>query len=82
MAVVVVARHGQITLTKEIRRDLGIQEGDKVTINKENGFAIIAKKDPAVWSKLDDFLPADNFEKTLEKIREDSRKRFKAVGLI
>jgi len=81
MTEVVVTRHGQITLTKELREDLGIREGDKVIVNRENGFAIISKKDIAVWDRLGDFLP-DNFEKVLEKIRSDSTKRFKAVGLI
>ncbi len=81
MTEVVVTRHGQITLTKELREELGIKEGDKVIVNKENGFAIISKKDISVWDRLGDFLP-DNFEKVLEKIRSDSTKRFKAVGLI
>lgn len=81
MTEVVVTRHGQITLTKELREELGIKEGDKVIVNKENGFAIISKKDMSVWDRLGDFLP-DNFEKVLEKIRSDSTKRFKAVGLI
>lgn len=81
MVEVVVARHGQITLTKELREELGIREGDKVIVNRENGLAVIAKKDAEVWSKLGDFLPK-NFEKILGEIRQDSAKRFKAVGLI
>ena len=81
MAEAIVARHGQITLSKEYRDELGIREGDKVIVNKENGLIIIAKKDPAVWDKLGEFLP-DNFEKILGKIRADSKDRFKEVGLI
>ncbi len=80
MAEVIVARHGQITISKQLREELNIREGDKVIVNKDDGFVVIAKKDANVWGKLGDFLP-DNFEKVLEKIRSDSSKRFKEVGL-
>jgi AbrB family looped-hinge helix DNA binding protein len=81
MSEVVVARHGQITISKQLRRELNIREGDKVIVNRDNGFIVIAKKDSSVWNRLGDFLP-DNFEKILEKTRSDSRKRFKEAGII
>lgn len=36
MAVVKILRHGQITLPKEIRRILGVEEGDLLELGLEN----------------------------------------------
>ena len=81
MHEVVVTRNGQITLSKGLRKELGILEGDKIIMNKLKGVIILAKKDPAIWDKIGEFLPK-NFGDVLEKIREPSTKRFKKLGII
>ena len=81
MAEAIVARHGQITLSKELREELGIHEGDTVIVNKEGERIMVAKKDVGAWDGLGDFLPKD-FKKTLHAIRRDSTKRFKRLGFL
>lgn len=81
MTQVVVTRGSQITLTKEVRDKLGIREGDTVVVNTLGGIAIIAKRDPKSWRKLGGFLPP-NFEDTLKKIRSDSTKRLRRLGIV
>jgi AbrB family looped-hinge helix DNA binding protein len=80
MTEVKVTRHGQITLSKEVREALGIREGDEVIINVAEDKALISKKDRSVWDKLGDFLP-QNFEAVLKQIRTDSKLRFRELGI-
>lgn len=80
MTVVVVTRNAQITIPKEVREVLGIDEGDKVTVRVEGNKAVIEKITEDVWSNCTDFLPED-FSKVLEKLRKDSRNRFRRMGL-
>lgn len=80
LAVVTVTRNAQITIPKDVRKALGITEGDRVTVRVEGNTAVIEKITEDVWSDCTDFLPED-FEKVLEKLRRDSRERFKRLGL-
>ncbi|MFH2106955.1 MAG: AbrB/MazE/SpoVT family DNA-binding domain-containing protein [Candidatus Micrarchaeota archaeon] len=80
MTEVYVTRNGQITLSKEIRDQLGIREGDCIVMNLVNDVILVSKKDPSVWDKVQSFLP-ENFENTLKAIRMDSSKRFKNLGI-
>jgi len=80
LAVVVVTRNAQITIPKKIREALGIAEGDRVTLRIEGNRVVVEKVTEDVWSDCTDFLP-ENFEKVLEKLRKDSRERFKRLGL-
>ena len=57
VTTVVVTRGNRITLTKDVRAKLGIQEGDLVTINTIGRAALITKRDPTVWRRTRDFLP-------------------------
>lgn len=80
LVVVVVTRNAQITIPKKIREALGIVEGDRVTLRVEGNRVVVEKVAEDVWSDCTDFLP-ENFEKVLEKLRKDSRERFKRLGL-
>ena len=79
MPQVVVTRGSQITLTREVREKLGIHEGDVVTVNTLGGMVVITKRDAGAWRRSGDFLP-ENFSKTLDALRRDSRDRFKRLG--
>lgn len=82
MASVVVTRHAQVTIPKEIREEVGIVEGDRVKMKVAEGKKIIIEKaDEDIWSDSTDFLP-DDFEKVLKSIRSDSMIRFKRLGLV
>lgn len=81
MSVVTVTRNSQVTIPKKIRESLGIKEGDKIIMRVEEGKVILEKVAEDVWLDCMDFLP-ENFEKILEKLRKDSRERFKRLGLI
>jgi AbrB family looped-hinge helix DNA binding protein len=82
MASVTVTRHSQVTIPKEIREAVGIEEGDKVKMKIVEGNKImIEKADKEVWRDCTDFLPED-FEKVLASLRSDSTNRFKRLGLI
>ena len=81
LATVTVTRNAQVTIPKEVRRALGISEGDRVTVRVERNRAIIEKVAEDAWSDCTNFL-VGNFEKVLPKLRRDSRKRFKRLGLI
>jgi AbrB family looped-hinge helix DNA binding protein len=39
----VITRKGQVTLPIEIRRELGLKEGDRVTFKMENGTVVVAR---------------------------------------
>jgi AbrB family looped-hinge helix DNA binding protein len=79
---VTVTRHSQVTIPKEIREAVGIEEGDKVKMKIVEGNKImIEKTDREVWRDCTDFLPED-FEKVLASLRSDSTNRFKRLGLI
>ena len=73
MSEVAVTRGSQITLTKEVREKIGIEEGDIVTVNVSGDQAIITKKDPEAFDKTG-FLPED-FEEVVEETRKDSTER-------
>lgn len=82
MASVVVTRHAQVTIPKEIREAVGIAEGDRVKMKIVEGDKIVIEKaDNKVWRDCTDFLPED-FEKVLASLRSDSTGRFKRLGLI
>jgi antitoxin PrlF len=81
LVAITVTRNAQITIPKEIRKALGIDEGDRVRIRMEGGRIVVEKVEDEVWSDCTDFLPED-FEKVLANLRTDSRNRFKRLGLI
>ena len=82
MASVTVTRHSQITIPKEIRKEVGIVEGDRVKMKVVEGNKIIIEKvNEDVWKECADFLPVD-FEKLLSSLRTDSTTRFKRLGLV
>ncbi|MCL1969993.1 MAG: AbrB/MazE/SpoVT family DNA-binding domain-containing protein [Candidatus Bathyarchaeota archaeon] len=82
MASITVTRHSQVTIPKEIRKAVGITEGDKVNMRVVEGNKIVIEKaDTQVWEDCTDFLPED-FEKTLTTMRADATQRFKRLGLI
>lgn len=81
MSEVVVTRNHQVTLTKDVREELGIREGDRVIINTVGDVAIVAKRDPSVWRETEPFLP-DSFETLLERLRQDPQERLRRLGLI
>jgi AbrB family looped-hinge helix DNA binding protein len=81
LAIVRVTRNAQVTIPKNVREALGVTEGDKVTVRVEGNRIVLEKVAEDVWSDCTDFLPED-FEKVLEKLRGDSRERFKRLGLM
>ena len=81
MSSVIVTRHSQVTIPKELREILRINEGDKVTMRVEGNKLVIEKIDDNVWTNCTDFLP-ENFEKLQKQLRSDSRERFKRLGLV
>ena len=81
MTSATVTRHAQVTIPKELRKALGISEGDKVKIRVEGNKLVIEKVDAEVWSDCSDFLPED-FEKLLHSLRADSQNRFRRLGLL
>lgn len=80
MAIVTVTRNAQVTIPKKIREVLGIREGDRVTMRVEGERVVLEKVTEDVWLDCTDFLP-EEFEKVLEKLRKDSRERFKRLEL-
>ena len=81
MPEVIVTRGGQVTLTKDVRTKLRIQEGDTVIINTIGDTAIISKRDASVFNKHN-FLP-ENFDKTLSELRSFSpEERMKRLGIL
>ncbi len=82
MASATVTRHSQVTIPKEIREAVGINEGDTVRMKVVEGDKILIEKpNDDVWKDCSDFLPED-YEKLLSSMRKDSRIRFKKLGLI
>ena len=80
MGIVTVTRNAQVTIPKDVREALGITVGDKVTVRVEGSRVVLEKVAEDVWLDCTGFLPED-FEKVLEKLRRDSRERFKRLGL-
>lgn len=80
MTEVVVTRNHQVTLTKDVRDKLGIREGDRVIVNVLGDSALLTKRDPGAFRESSPFLPED-FEDTLEELREGTEDRFEDLGL-
>lgn len=80
LAIVTVTRNAQVTIPKKIREVLGIREGDRVTIRVEGERVVLEKVTEDIWLDCTDFLPED-FERVLEKLRKNSRERFKRLGI-
>ncbi len=80
MGEVVVTRGGQITLTKDIRDKLHIEEGDTIIVNTIGDTIIAGKRDPRIFER-GGFLP-ENFEEVLKKIRSSPEERLKRFGII
>jgi AbrB family looped-hinge helix DNA binding protein len=81
MNSVIVTRHSQVTIPKDIREAVGITEGDRVKMRVEGKKIVIEKADEEAWKDCTDFLPED-FEKLMVSLRSDSRDRFKRLGLV
>ena len=82
MASATVTRHSQVTIPKEIRKAVGITEGDRLKMMVVEGNKILIEKaNEDVWRDCTDFLPED-FEKLVKSLRNDSRDRFKRLGLV
>jgi AbrB family looped-hinge helix DNA binding protein len=81
MDSVIVTRHAQVTIPKDIREAVGITEGDRVRMKVEGKKIVIEKANGDAWKDCTDFLPED-FEKVLASLRSDSRARFKRLGLV
>ena len=77
----VVTRGNQITLTKEIREKLHIQEGDRLILNIQGGVLMVSKKNSKVFDDFEEFLP-ERFEIILKKIRFDEKEIMKRLGII
>jgi bifunctional DNA-binding transcriptional regulator/antitoxin component of YhaV-PrlF toxin-antitoxin module len=73
MSEVAVTRGSQITLTKKVREEIGVEEGDIVTVNVSGDQAIITKKDPEAFDE-EGFLPK-NFDEIVDRTRKDSTER-------
>jgi len=65
MPLVKVVRNGQITLPKELRKKLGIEEGDLLEIQLDRGGFVIKPK-----TVIDKELARDRFFKMVDEIRE------------
>jgi AbrB family looped-hinge helix DNA binding protein len=74
----IVTRNGQITIDSGIRRELGIETGTPLEMNKWGEMIIITKKSANFWRNRKSALPA-NFKETLKKIRADSTNRYKKM---
>jgi len=82
MASATVTRHSQVTIPKEIRKAVGITEGDRLKMTVVEGNKILIEKaNEDIWRDCTDFLPED-FEKLVKSLRNDSRDRFKRLGLV
>jgi len=77
---VTVTRNAQITIPKEVREKLGIKEGDRVNVSLENEKIVLKKVKPSI-EEYYDFLPK-GFESILEKLRTNSKCRFKRLGIV
>ena len=77
----IVTRGNQITLTRNIRENLHIKEGDRLTLNTQGGILMISKRDSKVFDDFKEFLP-QRFDSTLKKLRSDERERLKRLGIV
>ncbi|HAG52103.1 MAG TPA: hypothetical protein DCL42_12315 [Deltaproteobacteria bacterium] len=79
MRAVKVLPKGQITLPKEMRKSLGIKEGDTLVIEKSDG-DIIIKKGKTIHDYIG-FLakPPVPIEEVIEKAREETAKANRQV---
>lgn len=73
-----VTRNAQITLPKKLREKLSIKVGDRINIHLDDRKIVIERAEAPFES---DFL-LKGFDSTLEKLRRDSKERFKRLGII
>jgi AbrB family looped-hinge helix DNA binding protein len=68
MPLVKVIRNGQITIPKELRSALSIEEGDLLEVELSNRGLYMKPK-----SVVDKDLAKDSFFQTMEKLRENTK---------
>ncbi len=71
-----VTRNGQITLDANIRKEMGIEVGTPLEVNRMGEIIIIAKKDKGFWDRHKPVLPK-GFDHL--KLRNDSTKRYEKM---
>lgn len=81
MAETIVTRGGQITLTKDIRQKLHIQEGDRLVLHILGNSLSVSKQNIKAFEK-GGFL-STSFPKVLKDMRSFSySKRLKRLGVL
>jgi AbrB family looped-hinge helix DNA binding protein len=73
-----VTRKGQVTIPVEIRRDLGIHEGDRIEFVRNNGTITIKPAEPAESRRITEAierLPADSVVRRTVGILSEYAKR-------
>lgn len=74
MATTTLTSKGQLTLPKEIRDRLGWHEGDRFTVEAEDGRAILTRA-KATISDLMNVLPQASRKRTIEEMDQAVRLR-------
>lgn len=65
-----MTRKGQVTIPAELRKELGLKEGDRVEFVRENGSLHIRKPDSVVLRTARSVIPPPWANKSDQEIRE------------
>jgi AbrB family looped-hinge helix DNA binding protein len=80
MEKTMLTRNFQVTIPKEIRKQLGLKLGDEFRVRAEDGKIVMEPLDEIAWEESSNFLP-DNFEKVQGHLRHDASERFRRLGI-
>jgi AbrB family looped-hinge helix DNA binding protein len=82
MPVVKILRHGQITLPKEIRKILGVEEGDLLEVGLENARVVLRPKVLVDKETVLSEAGKVKIKEALEALEKKEVKEFDNVGAL
>lgn len=66
-----MSRKSQVTIPAELRRRAGIELGDQIVVNEEDGRIVISKAEPQAWLERMDNFRGDHWNGAAEELFRD-----------
>ena len=66
-----MSRKSQVTIPAEVRRRAGIELGDQIVVNEEDGRIVISKAEPQAWLNRMEAFRGDHWNEAADELKLD-----------